>query len=159
VRELTTRPAHTQNRSPVLVNEHFTVEACSACYVPGYLIVTPRDAVESLSQMNSSALAALGPTLAAVTAAIGAVVRPQRVYCTLFSEQKNAVHFHIFPMTKWLTAKYFAAHPGETEISGPRLMDWARRMFREPIADMDRDETFERIRERLKASSIGFQFQ
>ena len=130
------------------------VEPCSTCYIPGYLIVTPGDTVESLSQMNSAALAALGPTLAATMAAIEAVVRPQRIYCSLFSEEARAVHFHLFPRTQWLTAKYFAAHTHETEISGPRLMDWARRTFQKPITSMNRDETWEKIRARLALSSI-----
>jgi diadenosine tetraphosphate (Ap4A) HIT family hydrolase len=134
---------------PVLANEHFSVEACRTCYIPGYLIVMPRDAVEALSQMNPSVLASLGPTLAVVTAAIQAVVQPQRVYCALFSEQTRAVHFHLFPRTEWLTAKYFAANPDDTEISGPRLMDWARRTFQKPITGIDRDEALDKIRARL----------
>ncbi len=96
--------------------------------------------------MNPSALAALGPTLAMTTAAIEAVVRPQRVYCTLFSEETRAVHLHLFPRTEWLTSQYFAAHPDEIEISGPRLMDWSRRTFEKPIRGMDRDEILEKIR-------------
>jgi diadenosine tetraphosphate (Ap4A) HIT family hydrolase len=96
--------------------------------------------------MNPAALASLGPVLAATTAAIEAVVRPQRIYCSLFSEETRTVHFHLFPRTEWLTEKYFAAHPHETKISGPRLMDWARQMFQEPIAGIDRDETSEKIR-------------
>ena len=116
----------------------------------------PRDAVESLSQMNPAALASLGPTLALTTAAIEAVVRPRRVYCVLFSESAKAfgIHFHLFPRAEWLTAKYYAAHPNYTDISGPRLMDWARRMFQKPIAGMDGDETLEKIRARLTPSAI-----
>jgi hypothetical protein len=95
--------------------------------------------------MNPAALASLGLTLAMVTAAIEAVVQPMRVYCALFSEQTRVVHFHLFPRTEWLTAKYFAAHPDETEISGPQLMDWARRTFHTPISGRDRDETLKRI--------------
>jgi diadenosine tetraphosphate (Ap4A) HIT family hydrolase len=136
------------------VNEHFTVDACETCYIPGYLIVIPRHTVESLSQMNSSALAYLGPTLGAVTAAIEAVVQPQRAYCALFLEETRAIHFHLFPRTEWLTSKYFAAYPHETEISGPRIMDWARRMFQKPISGVDRDETFEKIRARLSSGSV-----
>jgi diadenosine tetraphosphate (Ap4A) HIT family hydrolase len=102
--------------------------------------------------MNPAALAALGPTLAMTTAAIEAIVRPQRVYCALFSEETRAVHFHLFPRTEWLTSKYFAAHPHETDISGPRLMDWARRTFQKPIIGMERDETLEKIRAWLKAT-------
>jgi hypothetical protein len=96
--------------------------------------------------MNSAALASLGPTLRIITAAIEAIVRPQRVYCALFSEETRAIHFHIFPRTEWLTTKYFAAHPNETEISGPRLMDWARQIFHKPIVGMESDETLEKIR-------------
>jgi diadenosine tetraphosphate (Ap4A) HIT family hydrolase len=146
VRDLTKRTGRSRSPSPVLANEHFIVEACSTCYIPGYLIVTPSDAVESLSQMNPTALAALGSTLAMATAAIEAVVRPQRVYCALFSEETRTVHFHLFPRTEWLTSKYSTAHPHDTEISGPRLMDWARRTFHKPIASMNRDETLEEIR-------------
>jgi diadenosine tetraphosphate (Ap4A) HIT family hydrolase/acyl-coenzyme A thioesterase PaaI-like protein len=136
----------------VLVHQHFTVEACGTCYIPGYLIVTPRDAVESLSQMKPAVLMSLGPMLALTTAAIEAVVRPQRVYCTLFSEETHLVHFHLFPRTEWLTAKYFAAHSHDTEISGPRLMDWARQTFHEPIAGMDRDGAVEKIRVQLTST-------
>jgi diadenosine tetraphosphate (Ap4A) HIT family hydrolase len=114
----------------------------------------PRDNVESLSQMKSTALVSLGPTLAAVTAAIEVVVRPERVYCALFCEETRAIHFHLFPRAEWLTSRYFAAHPDETEISGPRLMDWSRRIFQKPISGFDRAETFEKIRTHLAASSV-----
>jgi diadenosine tetraphosphate (Ap4A) HIT family hydrolase len=153
VRDLTRRSGKSRNLSPVLANENFVVEACSTCYIPGYLIVRPRDAVESLSRMKPAALATLGPTLAMTTAAIEAVVRPQRVYCTLFSEETCAVHLHLFPRTEWLASQYFAANPDEIEISGPRLMDWARRTFQNPIRGIDRDEILEKIRARLTAPS------
>jgi diadenosine tetraphosphate (Ap4A) HIT family hydrolase len=150
VRDPTNHTAHARSRSPLLANEHFTLEPCNNCYIPGYLIVMPRQAVESLAQMNSEALASLGPTLAVASTAIEAVVHPQRVYCALFSEETRAVHFHLFPRAEWLTAKYFAAHPHETEISGPRLMDWARQIFQRPIVGMNRNETLE------KGSSLAY---
>ena len=86
---------------PLFANAHLTVDACGTCYIPGYLILKPRDAVGSLSQMNPAALASLGLTLAMVTAPIEAVVNPMRVYCALFSEQTRVVHFHLFPRTEW----------------------------------------------------------
>ena len=104
--------------------------------------------------MNPEVLASLGPTLAVTAAAIEAVVRLQRVYCTLFSEETRAVHFHLFPRTEWLTAKYRASHRHETEISGPRLMDWARQIFQKPITGIDRGETLEKIRTWLTSPSI-----
>jgi diadenosine tetraphosphate (Ap4A) HIT family hydrolase len=104
--------------------------------------------------MNSAALASLGATLAVAAAAIEAVLRPERVYCALFSEQTDKVHFHLFPRTEWLRTKYFAAHPRESEISGPRLMDWARRTFHKPIVGLDRDETLEKIRVGLRSANF-----
>src|SRR5439155_13681789 len=101
----------------VLANEHFTVEACSTCSIPGYLIVMPRDAVESLSQMNPSALASLGPTFAVTTAAIQAVVRLQRAYCTMFSELTRVVHFQLFLCMYWLTVKYFVVYSHVNDVS------------------------------------------
>jgi diadenosine tetraphosphate (Ap4A) HIT family hydrolase len=147
--KVTDRPKHVseeRGRSPVMDNEHFILEACSTCHIPGYLIVRPREAVDSLSRMNPAALAALRSTLAMTTAAIEEIVRPQRVYCALFSEKTGVVHFHLFPRTKWLTSKYFVAHPQETKISDPQLMDWARRVFQKPISGIDRDETWEKVR-------------
>jgi diadenosine tetraphosphate (Ap4A) HIT family hydrolase len=137
---------------PIFATEYFTVEPCSSCHVPGYLIVKPINAVDSLSRMSPAALAALGPTLAMVTQAIEGVVQPERVYCALFSEQTPAIHFHLFPRTEWLSDKYFAAHPQNTEISGPQLMDWARHVFHAPIAEIDENGILEKIRDRISAA-------
>jgi len=103
--------------------------------------------------MNPAALASLGLTLAMVIAAIEAALQPMRVYCALFSEQTCVVHFHLFPRTEWLTAKYFAAHSDETEISSPQLIDWARRTFQTAIGGMDRDETLQKIQGWLAPSA------
>ena len=138
---------------PLFGNVHSIADACGTCYIPGYLIVRARDAVDSLSQMNPAALASLGLTLAMVIAAIEVAVQPMRVYCALFSEQTCVVHFHLFPRTEWLTAKYFAAHSDETEISSPQLIDWARRTFQTAIGGMDRDETLQKIQGWLAPSA------
>jgi diadenosine tetraphosphate (Ap4A) HIT family hydrolase len=114
----------------------------------------PRYAAGSLSQMDPETLASPGTTLTATTAAIEATVRPQRVYCALFSEEARAIHFHLFPRTEWLTERYFEAHPREKQISGPRLMDWARGTFQEPIAGQDRDAKLEKIRTWLRWANL-----
>jgi hypothetical protein len=76
----------------------------------------------------------LGPTLAAATRAVEVVIRPARVYCALFAEGTRSIHFHLFPRTAWLLSQYAVVHPAEREISGPRLLDWARRTFHGPIS-------------------------
>jgi diadenosine tetraphosphate (Ap4A) HIT family hydrolase len=117
----------------VLLNAHFRIEPCSSCPIDGYLIVSPRVQVSSLSELSRDAQNALGPTLAAATRAIESVVRPRRVYCALFAEETGSVHFHLFPRTDWLLFSYSRAHPEDTEVSGPRLLDWARSTFRDPV--------------------------
>ena len=137
------------------MNAHFRIEPCASCPIPGYLIVSPRVPVSSLAELSPDAQSALGATLVATTRAIEAVVNPQRVYCALFAEETRSVHFHLFPRSEWLLLSYSRAHPEDTEISGPRLMDWARRTFRKPITGMHSDETFEKIRTRLTSSMIA----
>lgn len=122
---------------PIHGNQHFTVELCGTCGVPGYLIVAPRVPVGSLSELAPDALTALGPTLAFATRAIETVIQPERVYCALFAEQAHHVHFHLFPRTAELARQFLASHSGHTEISGPHLMDWARRVFRQPLTGND----------------------
>src|SRR5437899_4665232 len=138
----------------IFVNAHFRIEPCASCPIPG-LMVSPRVAVSSLAELSPDAQAAPGATLVAATRAVEAVVHPQRVYCALFAEETRSVHFHLFPRSEWLLSAYSRAHPEDTEISGPRLMDWARRTFRNPITGMHSDETFEKIRTRLTLSMIA----
>src|SRR6266567_2086725 len=130
-------PAHTEviPRQELVLNAHFRIEPCSSCFIAGYLIISPRVQVSSLSELSPDALNALGATLAAATRAIESVVHPRRVYCALFAEETGSVHFHLFPRTDWLLSSYSRAHPEDTVVSGPRLLDWARSTFREPLTD------------------------
>jgi len=137
--------------SPAYTNKHFRIEPCLTCFVPGYLIVTPQDPAGSLSELKSDALASLGPTLAAATRAVEIVIRPERVYCALFAEETRSVHFHLFPRSAWLLSQYTAAHPEDREVSGPRLLDWARRTFHHPLSD-DYSETVQAIFRELIAN-------
>lgn len=130
----------------VYASESFTFEQCNTCSIPGYLIVTPRPTATSLSRMTPGAVASLGSALALATRAIETVVRPERVYCALFAEQSRIIHFHLFPRTAWLTEKYLTANPDDQEISGPRLMDWARRTLRRTVVGDEKDEVAESIR-------------
>src|SRR5262249_53351889 len=59
-----------------------------------------------------------------------------------------------FPSTELLTARNFDGHPRETDLSGPRLMDWSRRSFQKPIPGMERDEILEKILVRLRSENF-----
>lgn len=131
------------------VNAHFRIEPCVSCPIAGYLIVSPRVSVSSLSELSPDAQVSLGPTLAAATHAIEVVIRPERVYCALFAEETRSIHFHLFPRTAWLLSQNAAAHPADREISGPRLLDWARRTFHRPIST-DYTETVQAILRELE---------
>src|SRR6266498_3921340 len=139
-------PAHTEvvPKQELVLNAHFRIEPCSSCFIAGYLIVSPRVQVSSLAELSPDAQQALGATLAAATRAIESIVHPRRVYCGLFAEETGAVHFHLFPRTDSLLSSYFRAHPEDTDISGPRLLDWARSTFRQPTTD-DYHQTTEAI--------------
>jgi len=74
------------------------------------------------------------------------------VSIALFAEEAHSVHFHLFPPSAWLLSQYAAAHPTDHEISGPRLLDWARRTFDHPISS-DYTETVQAIFRELNRTS------
>jgi diadenosine tetraphosphate (Ap4A) HIT family hydrolase len=115
-----------------------------SCPLAGYLIVSPQVRVSSLAQLSPDAQDALGATLAAATRAIETVVRPERVYCAVFAEETASVHFHLFPRTRWLLSSYSRAHGEDANVSGPRLLDWARSVFRDP-ATAEHEQATEEI--------------
>jgi hypothetical protein len=91
----------TSNESPqptadlVHTSAYFCVEPCVTCFIPGYLIVTPKLPTASLSELERGALAFLGPTLAAATPAIEVVVRPD-VSIALSLLRRRALFIFIF---------------------------------------------------------------
>jgi diadenosine tetraphosphate (Ap4A) HIT family hydrolase len=99
--------------------------------VPGYLIVSPVTPVPSLAALSKEAQRDLGPILAAATAAIINVRAPIKIYCALFGEEHQHVHFHLFPRTVGVTAEFLDIFPEQRDqIHGPVLLDWARSRYR-----------------------------
>jgi diadenosine tetraphosphate (Ap4A) HIT family hydrolase len=128
-------------------NEHFIIEPCEDCPLPGYLIVRPSKAVAGLSALDSEAAAQLGPTLRLAVRAVEAVVNPIKVYAAQFGEAGGALHFHVFPRTEKLTRGFLHEFPEqEALLHGPVLLDWARDKFGK---DMDQDET-SRVTQEIK---------
>lgn len=95
--------------------------------IPGYLILEPVHAVETIAELAPNVAARLGPLIGQVSAAITAAVGADRVYCLLFAEEKRAIHFHLFPRATWLLEAY-RAHLGSADasVSAPQLFEWAR---------------------------------
>ena len=134
-------------------NKHFRLEQCYTCPIPGYLILSPKNEIRSLSEMTQDALSDLGSTLSLAIRAIEAVLQPERVYCVSFGEESGLLHFHLFPRTRLLLDKYLKAHPGETEpVSGPRLFDWARQKYASKALELSGQETVQKICDWIKKS-------
>jgi diadenosine tetraphosphate (Ap4A) HIT family hydrolase len=112
-------------------SEDFLVEHCYSCAVPGYLIVSPLAAVQSLDALPSRSVENLGPLLATVTSLVKETVNPLRIYCAQFGEEQSQLHFHIFPRGVALTEEYLEAFPHHaSQIRGPIVLDWARDRYR-----------------------------
>lgn len=109
---------------------HYEVEHCYSCAIPGYLIVSPTAAAESIFELSEPARSELGAILARATSLVTRVVRPLRVYCAQFGEEDSRLHFHVFPRTADVTARFVAEFPEQARlIHGPVLLDWARTTF------------------------------
>jgi len=108
-------------------NEHFTIEHCYDCALPGYLIVSPKVTVTSIHELPRQHLGQLGFTLATAIETIHSIIKPLRVYCAQFGELGTELHFHLFPRTAAITDAFLRSFPEQAElIHGPVLLDWAR---------------------------------
>lgn len=140
-------------------NDFFSIEHCSDCFIPGHLIVLPKEDVLILSEMSVPALQSLGTTLALSHAVIENIIQPARIYTLSFGELMPTIHFHIFPRTDELMKHYYSVHPilhekypdqfalqnnpikqeyignqhdnarENISVNGPLLFDWARRKY------------------------------
>ncbi len=111
----------------VFEDEHFTVEQCATCAVPGYLIVRLKGPAGSLAELDAGSASRLGVTLARVAAAIEEATAAERVYCLAFAEIDPRLHFHLFPRTRAVLEAYWSATGTRGKpVSGPRLFEWAR---------------------------------
>ena len=92
--------------------------------------MSPAGAVESIARLPGPARDALGPTLAHAVGLVTAAVDPLRVYCAQFGEEDSRLHFHVFPRTAEVTARFVAEFPDQAQlIHGPVLLDWARSAY------------------------------
>jgi len=108
-------------------DEHFTVDQCETCPLPGYLIVRLKPQPVPLAQLDPASARRLGEMLSRVARAIEDVVAPERVYCLSFSEIDPRLHFHLFPRTRALLEAYWEATGTASEpVNGPKLFEWAR---------------------------------
>ena len=87
----------------------------------GWLVAKPLRHITMLSDLTTPEAVALGPLIQRVAAALGQVLRPEKVYSVLFSEQRefSHIHFHLIPRPADLP----------TELRGPgvfRLLERAR---------------------------------
>jgi len=117
---------HWSDQRLVYEDAYFRAEQCADCCVPGYLILSAKASVSSITDLTSEALQNLGPRLALVIRAIEVVVRPELVYCARFGEEVKALHFHLFPRTASLATEFLTEMGKHAKLNGPLLLNWAR---------------------------------
>jgi len=134
----------------VYTNQHFIIEQCRSCPIPGYLIVSPLKKAASITELDEEALSMLGPMLALAVMAVRKVMKPLKIYCVQFGEENGKLHFHVFPRTKEITEEYLKERPEEKKlIHGPVLFDWARERYKNVQDSQEVKDVIERIRGRL----------
>ena len=93
------------------------------------MIVQPKQLVARIGQAREFA-AELGDILGRLECALLSATGATRIYILRFSETHSSVHFHVFPRTDEMAARYIQAmrrSPGQ--IIGPELFEWARQEF------------------------------
>lgn len=120
-------PNGLSNELRVFEDEHFTVEQCDSCLVPGYVILRLKGPDVAIGELGRETAGRLGEMLFRTARAIEDVVAPERVYCLSFCEIDRRLHFHLFPRTRPLLEAYRrAAGCADGPVNGPKLFEWAR---------------------------------
>lgn len=121
---------------PLMSKTHFRVEHCDDCFIAGHLIIRPVEPVGSVAELGEGALQDLGKILALGHRIVQNIIKPERIYTLSFCEVLPVLHFHIFPRTASLTARYHQAHDSENQpVNGAFFFDWARKQCQEKDAD------------------------
>lgn len=117
---------HASDERLIYEDAHFRAEQCRDYCAPGYLILSARGAVSSVTGLTADALQSLGSRLASLVRAIEAVVRPELVYYARFGEEVKALHFHLFPRTAPLAEEFLSEMGEGAKLNRPLLLNWAR---------------------------------
>jgi diadenosine tetraphosphate (Ap4A) HIT family hydrolase len=103
----------------------------------GWLVLCSIRHVTALDELDRAAIESLGPTVAAATAALRAVVGCERTYVTLFAEQDRFrhLHIHIVPRMSWFS---------EAD-SGPQVFRFLNPPEAELVSSARRDQLAEQL--------------
>jgi diadenosine tetraphosphate (Ap4A) HIT family hydrolase len=114
----------------IFETEHFRADQSVECPIPGYLILSSKQARTRFSRIPVQATADLGYSICLACRCVEEIIKPERVYVARFGEELSKIHFHIFPRTQWLLKEYERAFGSAAlPTRGPRIFDWARETF------------------------------
>jgi diadenosine tetraphosphate (Ap4A) HIT family hydrolase len=138
------------NPNLLFENDHFIIEHSMVYRIPGYLFVSPKVKVYSLSELPEKALISLGATLSIAVKAVEIFIKPINVYYSKFGESGYPLHFHIFPRTQWITELYKKHVSDKDLISGPILLDWAIDQFTKEKTIVDKESEIQEVLIKMK---------
>jgi diadenosine tetraphosphate (Ap4A) HIT family hydrolase len=138
------------NPSQLFENDHFIIEHSMTYRIPGYLFVSSKVKVYSLSELSEEALICLGTTLGMAVKAVEIFIKPINVYYSKFGELGCPLHFHIFPRTQWITELYRERFNNKGLISGPILLDWAIDQFTKEKTIVDKEQEIQEVLAKMK---------
>jgi len=126
----------------VLENKYYSAVQCGNCDIPGYIILKTKKQIKKIHDMPKEALALLGVVLSKLEHAIELILKPDKIYIVKFGEESDALHFHVFPRTKYLTEKYLMEFPNrDKKLNGPVFLDWAREKYKVEFRKLSRETT------------------
>lgn len=115
----------------IFADEIFSLEACLAHQIPGYLILRLRQVHPTFSGLSDQVAQQLGLAVAKISALVEGKVAAETVYVMRFGEESRQIHFHIFPRTRRMDEAFRSHHSSCGQfLNGPLVFEWARNHFK-----------------------------
>ena len=103
---------------------------CIDINIPGYLILSPVQHIETYSDLNESDLLQMAMIMKFAVKVLEKMDGVEKVYIANFGEETTHFHMHIFPRYHWMLAHSAEEICTDHKVDGAKLLSYCRKKYK-----------------------------